>query len=307
MAKIGVLVMSYGSPKDMESIEEYYTNIRHGHAPTQEQLEDLQKRYAAVSGGIFPLREHTNAQVTGLASALESAYPGQFAVYQGLKHAAPFIEDGIAAMQAAGIHHAISIVLAPHYSVMSIGDYNKRAAAAAQSAGISLHSVRDYHMHPQLIEAHVLRVQEQLAHFDLTKPLRVIFSAHSLPERIRAMGDVYEEQLLETSRAVASAAGVTDWSFTWQSAGRTREPWLGPDILDALVTVAGEGYGQILSVPLGFVSDHLEVLYDLDIEAMKKASGLGVHYARTAMLNDDPLYMHVLADSVAEMSKQTLM
>ncbi|WEK53174.1 MAG: ferrochelatase [Candidatus Cohnella colombiensis] len=297
--KIGVLVMSYGTPENMESVEAYYTHIRRGHPPTSEQLEDLISRYHAIVGGVFPLRENTNRQVTALQHKLdEVAGVGRFVCYQGLKHAAPFIEDGVAAMAADGIKHAVAIVLTPQYSVMSVGGYMKRAQEEAQKHGIALAIVREYHLHPELIDALSTRVKEGLGKFDNEQDTMVLFSAHSLPEKILEMKDPYPEQLLETSRAVANKLGLTNWQFTWQSAGQTGQPWLGPDILETMVNLCKEGVRNMLVTPVGFVSDHLEVLYDLDIEAQRLAHDHDIHLERIRMLNDDPQYMTVLADSV---------
>ncbi|QYR23336.1 ferrochelatase [Paenibacillus sp. sptzw28] len=301
--KIGVLVMSYGTPESMDGIEEYYTHIRRGHPPTTEQLAELSGRYEAVVGGVFPLRENTNRQVAGLQEKLDTIAPGRYVCYQGLKHARPYIEDGVAAMFKDGIRTAIGIVLAPHYSVMSVGGYIKRAREKADELGLEMTFVESYHLHPKLIEALVHRVKSALDVFDRTRPLKVLFSAHSLPEKIREMNDPYERQLNETSAAVAEGAGVSDWQFTWQSAGRTREPWLGPDILETLAEAGERGYKQVLSAPIGFVSDHLEVLYDLDIEAQAAAREIGVKFERIQMLNTDPLYMDTLAESVRTQDK----
>lgn len=295
---IGVLVMSYGTPESMEGIEEYYTHIRRGNAPTPEQLAELSGRYEAVVGGVFPLRENTNRQVVGLQAVLDHSEPGRYVCYQGLKHARPYIEDGVSNMAADGIQQAIGIVLAPHYSIMSVGGYIKRAKERADELGIEMTFVESYHLHPKMIEALVTRVKAALAPFNSDESVKVLFSAHSLPVKIREMNDPYEKQLLETSAAVAEGAGVKDWQFTWQSAGRTREPWLGPDILETLQEVSGEGYKQVLAAPIGFVSDHLEVLYDLDIEAQAAAQSMDMKLARIQMLNTDPLYMETLAESV---------
>ncbi|MFD0713932.1 ferrochelatase [Paenibacillus sp. GCM10027626] len=297
--RIGVLVMSYGTPESMEGIEEYYTHIRRGRAPSPEQLAELTERYEAVVGGVFPLRENTNKQVAGLQAALEAIAPGRYVCYQGLKHARPYIEDGVAAMAADGIKRGIGIVLAPHYSVMSIGGYNKRAQEKADELQIEMAFVESYHLHPKLLDALTARVMAAREKFDLSQPLKVLFSAHSLPVRIREMNDPYEGQLLATAKAVASRAGIESWGFTWQSAGRTHEPWLGPDILDTLQEEAAAGIKQVLSAPIGFVSDHLEVLYDIDIEAKAAARELGMQLERIEMLNTDPLYMETLADSAA--------
>lgn len=304
MKQIGVLVMSYGTPESMDDVEAYYTHIRRGHAPTPELLAELKGRYEAIVGGVFPLRENTNGQVAGLQDKLEQLASGQFVCYQGLKHAKPYIEDGVEQMARDGITQAVGIVLAPHFSTMSVGSYMKRAQEKAAELGVEMTFVKQYHLHPKLLKALTNRVEEGLSRLSAAtggdKRIKVLFSAHSLPEKIRELGDPYEQQLLETSAEVAKAAKVTDWQFTWQSAGRTRDPWLGPDILETLPVLAEEGVKAVLVAPVGFVSDHLEVLYDLDIEAKAAAKELGVTLDRIAMLNRDPLYMETLAESVIE-------
>ncbi|MEK4509999.1 ferrochelatase [Paenibacillus sp. FSL K6-2524] len=303
--KVGVLVMSYGTPESLEQVESYYTHIRRGHPPTAEQLKDLKDRYEAIVGGVFPLRANTNNQVASLQEALNARSTNaevEFICYQGLKHANPFIEDGVAKMAEDGIKEAIGIVLAPHYSVMSVGSYIKRAEAKSEELGISMKFIKNYHLHPSLIEALAARVSSKLDQFVEAgaerDKVRVLFSAHSLPEKILQMGDPYQDQLLETSRAVAEKTGVTSWQFTWQSAGRTAEPWLGPDILDTLRTLSQEQVEDILVAPIGFVSDHLEVLYDLDIEAKTIAKELDMRLERIDSLNSDPLYMETMSDVI---------
>ena len=236
--KIGVLVMSYGTPESMEGIESYYTHIRRGNKPSEEQLKELTDRYEAIVGGVFPLRENTDRQVRTLQDTLNAdprAIDLEFVCYQGLKHAAPYIEDGVEQMVRDGIKEAVGIVLAPHYSTMSIGSYVKRAQAKADELGLQISFVESYHKHPKLIEAFADRVSAKLNQFEEAgadrDSVRVLFSAHSLPERILSIGDPYQDQLLETSKAVAEQAGVKQWQFTWQSAGRTAEPWLGPTYL----------------------------------------------------------------------------
>lgn len=299
--KIGVLVMSYGTPESLEDVEAYYTHIRRGNAPSAEQLKELKDRYEAIVGGVFPLRENTDRQVEALQAKLNSGQI-QYVCYQGLKHARPFIEDGVEAMVRDGITQAIGIVLAPHYSVMSVGTYIKRAKEKADACGINMEFVESYHMHPELIDVLSRRVTAKLDEFEETgaarDEVRVLFSAHSLPERILAMGDPYRDQLLETSKAIADQASVESWQFTWQSAGRTAEPWLGPDILDTMRELAEAQVKYVLSAPIGFVSDHLEVLYDLDIEAQALASELDMRLLRIDSLNSDPAYMSVLSDVV---------
>jgi ferrochelatase len=303
---IGVLVMSYGTPESLEQVEAYYTHIRRGSPPSEEQLKDLTDRYRSIVGGVFPLRENTNQQVSALQRTLdERAGKGTFVCYQGLKHAAPYIEDGIAAMAADGITDAIGIVLTPQYSVMSVGGYMKRAQDEAATHGISFKAVQEYHLHPELIDALSGRVKEGLQKFnDAGADTLVLFSAHSLPAKILEMNDPYSDQLLATSAAIAEQAGVKNWQFTWQSAGKTGQPWLGPDILETLEQLSKEGITSVLVTPVGFVSDHLEVLYDIDIEAHQFAVERDIKLERIRMLNDDPQYMAALADSVLYVHKE---
>lgn len=297
--KTGVLVMSYGTPESMDQVGAYYTHIRRGRPPTREALQELKARYAAI-GGVFPLREHTRAQTAALQAELDRVRPGTYACFQGMKHAAPFIEDGVADMAGEGIRTAVGIVLAPHYSAMSVGDYIRRAREAARQAGIAMAFVESYHLHPLFIEAHANRLIEAFGRFPAAdrEHVYVLFTAHSLPARILDMKDPYPDQLLETARAVSAATETANWAFAWQSAGRTEEPWLGPDILEELERLAGNGVRQVIISAIGFVSDHLEVLYDIDIEAQQLARKRGIRLVRTASLNSDPLYIRMLADKV---------
>lgn len=302
--KIGVLVMSYGTPENMDQIEAYYTHIRHGRPPAEEQLQELKDRYEAIAGGVFPLRENTNKQVEALQRMLdESGDASTYVCFQGLKHASPFIEDGVQQIADAGIQEAVGFVLAPHYSVMSVGSYIKRAEQKAQELGIKIRFAKSYYTNPDLIDAFAERVLEGLGKFEGgSDQVRVLFSAHSLPEKILAMNDPYVDQLMETSRLIADKAGLKEWQFAWQSAGRTADPWLGPDILDVMQNLQREGVKQILACPIGFVSDHLEILYDLDIEAKQLAADIGVHFERVRSLNQDPKYIKLLRDIVLELS-----
>jgi ferrochelatase len=305
--RIGVLVMSYGTPESLDQIEAYYTHIRRGNPPAPEQLQDLKSRYEAIVGGFFPLRENTNDQLQALQMTLNREHPEyEFICYHGLKHAAPFIEDGIAAMAADGITEAVGVVLAPHYSIMSVGSYVKRAKEQAEKMGLKIEFVMNYHLHPKLLEALTLRIKKALDLFAESNPdeVKVIFTAHSLPEKILEMNDPYPDQLLATASAVAERAGLTNWQFGWQSAGRTAAPWLGPDILDVLRNIDNEEHVKnVLLCPIGFVSDHLEILYDIDIECKNLAKQLGIHLERTESLNTDPLYMETLSDVVYEKVK----
>lgn len=302
--KTGVLVMSYGTPESLDQVEAYYTHIRRGRPPSQQELNDLLQRYEAIVGGFFPLRKHTDQQVEALEQRLNEMHDkdhDNYICFQGLKHARPFIEDGVEAMVQAGVEEAVGIVLAPHYSTMSIGAYIDRAKAKADILGLPMSFVESYHLHPKLLQALCERVEEALQRFKdvQSERIQVLFSAHSLPVTILEHNDPYPEQLLETSRAIAKQLGIVNWDFAWQSAGNTPVKWLGPDITEVLRTIASQGERRhVIVCPIGFVSDHLEVLYDIDIECQTLCRELGVQLTRTASLNSDPLYIETLADSV---------
>ncbi|MCU1462572.1 MAG: ferrochelatase [Acidimicrobiales bacterium] len=289
----GVLLMAYGTPAGPGEVEAYYTDIRRGRPPTPEQLADLRRRYDAI-GGVSPLRQRTEAQAAALSSALG---PG-WRVALGMKHAAPSIADGVAALGAAGVTSAVGLVLAPHYSALSIGEYVERAAKAAGELGLAVTFVESWHLAPGYVELLASRVRDGLA--SLPRGSHVVVTAHSLPARILDTGDPYPVQLRETATAIAELAGVGagQWSVAWQSAGRTPEPWLGPDILDVVDHLAAEGAPGVLICPAGFVSDHLEVQYDLDVDAARVARDRGIAFARTAMPNDDPAFIETLAAEI---------
>jgi ferrochelatase len=290
----GVALMAYGTPRAPEEIEAYYTDIRRGRPPTPEQLADLVRRYDAI-GGISPLAEITARQRAGLQAALDARAPGRFVVELGFKHAAPNIEDGVAALCARGVHRVVGLVLAPHYSALSIGEYVERAHAASKDAGLPFAAVESWATEPAYVDFLARAVRVGLDALPAGSP--VVFTAHSLPERILAAGDPYPEELQATARAVAHRLGLHEWSIGWQSAGRTREPWLGPDVLTIVDELAGEAPG-LLVCPCGFVADHLEVLYDLDIEARARADAAGMAFARTTSMNADPTVLGALAGRV---------
>jgi ferrochelatase len=297
---VGVLVMAYGTPAGPDGILDYYTHIRRGRPPTAEQLADLEARYQAI-GGISPLRSRTEAQRRRLADALEAARPGGFVTALGMKHAEPFIEDGVAELSKVDVDAIVGVVLAPHYSRGSVGEYAERLHAAADNLGVPATAVDSWHLLPELLDFHTSHVADRLA--DMSERTKVVFTAHSLPERVLA-GDPYPDQLWESAAAVAGRLGLNRWAgwgIAWQSAGRTAEPWRGPDILDVIDDLAETGRADGLVVCAhGFVSDHLEVLYDLDIEARQRAESAGLAFARTAALNDDPVVLSALADRVVE-------
>lgn len=297
--KTAVLLMAYGTPRTPAEIEPYYTDIRRGRAPTPEQLADLVARYDAI-GGISPLAARTEAQRDALQSALNDIAPEQYEVVLGLKHAAPMIETAVNDLAARGFQHIIGLVLAPHYSSFSIGQYMDRTRAAAEPHGITVTSIDSWATEPAFIEFLATDLRKRLS--AMPANTKVLFTAHSLPQRIIDAGDPYPDELRSTAEAVASAAGLdswSSWSIAWQSAGRTPEPWIGPDILAVIDDLAtSENASGVVVCACGFVADHLEVLFDLDIEAKKHAEALGLAFDRTGCVNDDPTIMHALAQRV---------
>ncbi|HQZ35065.1 MAG TPA: ferrochelatase [Ilumatobacteraceae bacterium] len=297
--KTAVLLMAYGTPRTREEIEPYYTDIRRGRAPTPEQLADLTSRYEAL-GGTSPLAARTEAQRTGLQSALDTAAPGGYHVVLGLKHAEPKVEAAVDELATQGFTRLVGLVLAPHYSAFSIGQYLDRASAAADPHGISVSGIESWATEPAFVQFIADDLRDKLS--SMPAGTKVLFTAHSLPQRIIAAGDRYPDELRETAQAVASAVGLPDeqWSIAWQSAGRTPEPWLGPDILQVIDELADAGTPGVLVSAVGFVADHLEVLYDLDIEAARRANTRGIAFARTACVNDNTQVMAALAQRVIE-------
>lgn len=299
---IGILLMAYGTPANLEQVESYYTHIRRGKPPTQALLAELIGRYEAI-GGVSPLNEITRLQAQALEDALnaEAGRADAYKVYVGMKHSSPFIGETLDQMARDGLRDIVGAVLAPHFSTMSVAVYIREAQEAAQLwPDLNLRFVRQWHLEPAFLDA--LEQRLRLVWMEFTESERsqskVVFSAHSLPERIVAAHDPYPQQLLETSRALAERLGIQDWQFGWQSAGRTAEPWLGPDILTVLEDLSQSGYRAVLSCPIGFVSDHLEVLYDLDIEATKRAQELGMRLLRTPSLNADAGLVEALRHAI---------
>lgn len=288
-----ILIMAYGSPQKPEDVEPYYTHIRRGRPPSPEALADLQQRYARV-GGITPLHRHTDAVADRLRDML-AAEGSALPVYVGMKHWHPFVAEAVRRMYDDGVRHATSIVLAPHFSKMSIGEYRRYLddAIATLPGPMTIDLVESWHRQPEFIALMAEYVRAALEKFPIGERdgVRVVFTAHSLPERIRTWGDPYEAELRSSAATVAERAGLSRWDWAWQSAGNTGEPWLGPDILAHLETLAGEGVRNILQVPIGFVAEHLEVLFDIDVEARQKAASLGMRLERTDLPNARPEFI----------------
>jgi protoporphyrin/coproporphyrin ferrochelatase len=299
-APVGVLVMAHGTPSRRQDIAPFYTRIRRGRPPSAEQLAELENRYAAI-GGLSPLTERTVAQVDGVRAALEQRAPGRYVVAYGAKHAAPLIEEAVVTLTGAGVARIIGLVLAPHGASMGSQEYFERAEAAIAGTCPFI-PVPPWYAEPDLVALMAERVTDALTSLaaggDQSR-YPVIFTAHSLPARVVDAGDTYPEQLEESARLVAEAAGLTRWQVAWQSAGRTPEPWLGPDIRDVVRQLAAsDGCKGVVVCPIGFVTDHLEVLYDLDVELAAVATQAGLPFCRTASLNDDLRFIAVLADVV---------
>jgi ferrochelatase len=275
--------MAYGSPSRAEDVRAYFEDIRGGRPVPDEAVAKLQERYRRIGGS--PLNEITERQRAALEREL--GVP----VFVGMKHWRPRIAEAAERALATGAEVIVGIVLAPHYSAMSVGGY-RRQLKEALAGRAELVFVPSYHDYEPLLDVLAARLGGTDRH--------IVFTAHSLPERILAEGDPYRDQLLETARLVADRAGVTRWSFAFQSESPTGEPWLGPDILDELERLHAEGVREVLVAPIGFVADHLEILWDIDVEAREKATELGLELDRIESLNDDPAFIGVLASLVRE-------
>jgi ferrochelatase len=303
MSRTAVLAMAYGTPAGPRDLEAYYTHIRRGRPPTPELLAELGRRYEAI-GGRSPLLEHTLKQIEGLERAIAQAGRPDIQVALGMKHAAPFIEDTVARLADGGATEIVGLVLAPHFSRMSVGEYAERARAAAAQARRppEISVIPSWHLAPGYLEFLEDALRRALASLpgSAGDGAHVLFTAHSLPARILEEDDPYPVQLRETASAVAERLGLARWSVAWQSAGRTADAWLGPDVLEELARLAAEGAEAVVVCPAGFVSEHLEILYDLDIEASARARELGIAFARTAAPNADPRVLDALAGVILD-------
>jgi ferrochelatase len=294
-----VFLMAYGSPDRLDQVEAYYTDIRRGNPPTPELLEELVGRYRAIGGG-SPLSRIVETQRVALETLL-AARGRPMRVYAGMRHIEPRIGRIVEGMAADGVERFVAIALAPQKSSNAAG-YRRAVDAALAGLGEgapSLSYVDSWYDQPRFIEALVASTREALARFPDPAAVRVMFTAHSLPARVVAEGDPYPQELAGTAALVADRLGLASYDFAFQSAGRTGEPWLGPDILDEIRRLASEGVRELVIRPVGFVADHLEVLYDIDIEAQAVAREAGIRLERARSMNTDPIFIAGLAD-VAE-------
>jgi ferrochelatase len=293
--------MAHGTPRSESEIEPFLTRIRRGRPPSPEMLADLAGRYAAI-GGLSPLAEVTAAQVNGLDRELARRAPGRFDVRFGAKHTAPFVEDAAASFAADGIADVIGIVLTPQHAGAGTGEYLSRAASSLGSS--SFVPVERWFDAPGLATLWAARISDARRRLVRSKRIRVLFSAHSIPERAVGAGDGYPNEVTATAQLVSgTAAGAmfaATWSVAYQSAGMTPDPWLGPALNDVLRALPDDGVDGVVVCPVGFVADHLEILFDLDIDARRVADDAGLEFARTESLNADPAFLAILADVVVE-------
>ncbi|MED2182265.1 ferrochelatase [Bacillus wiedmannii] len=304
--KIGLLVMAYGTPESLDDVEAYYTHIRHGHKPSEEALQDLIRRYKAI-GGISPLAKITKEQAHKLTDSMNKIFKEyEFTCYLGLKHIAPFIEDAVEEMKKDGIEQAISIVLAPHYSTFSIKAYNDRVIRLSEEiGGPVIEPIEQWYDEPKFISYWTEQLKETFIKIEDKEKAVVIFSAHSLPEKIIAAGDPYVEQLQHTADLIAEAANIQNYTTGWQSAGNTPDPWIGPDVQDLTRDLFEKhGYESFVYCPVGFVAEHLEVLYDNDYECKVVTDELNVAYFRPNMPNSQSVFIDCLAEIVSKKMKE---
>jgi len=296
-----LMIMAYGGPDKLEDVRPYLLDVRNYRETSEHVFEEITDRYRQI-GGRSPILELTQAEAQGIENSLnEFAAPGEhWKVWVGMRHWHPFIKDVLAEMEADGITRTMGLVMAPHYSRMSIGAYFKRAAEAGSP--IEIVPIEDWHLLPGYLDALAERVNDALQKFpeDVRAEVPVIFSAHSLPERILEWNDPYPTVLRETVDALTERLPGQPWKWAYQSAAMTPDPWLGPDAGDVITELAGQGHKHILICPIGFICEHVEILYDIDIEYQQLAGELGVHLERIEMLNAHPTMLAGLAGLVRE-------
>lgn len=304
---IGVLLMAYGGPDSLDDVAPYLDDVRGGRPTSPELLHEMTERYRAI-GGRSPILELTRAQAACIERALndeQAAAEGiEYRTYVGMRHWHPYIREVMPQILADGVDQLVAVVMAPHFSRMSVGAYMHRVNEALEASGaqIPVTQVESWKDQPAFIEAVTEKIGEALEKFpaDERDDVVVLFSAHSLPKRILEWNDPYPDELRVSVEAVAARAQPKNWRFAFQSQGATADPWLGPDVESTLEELASEGVKNVLMVPIGFVSDHVEVLYDVDIEHRAHAEKLGIRLERTASLNDAPLLGEAVAAAVRE-------
>src|SRR5712664_4633619 len=290
-----IILMAYGSPNSLDEVGDYLLQVRGCRGSSPDEIEHLKQRYQRV-GGRTPLLEITKSQCDTLEKKLRTdGIPAR--VSFGMKHWHPFVEDVVEKISADNPPILVGVALAPHYSKLSIGGYEDsvRRGLARKNSNVPFVMVKSWHTEPSLIKALSTRVSDGLSEMRGSQRTIVVFTAHSLPLRAVSTDDPYRAQLLETSQLVANDANVTDWDFAFQSASGPHGNWLGPSLKEKISELAMRKIKQILVCPVGFVSDHLEILYDLDVEAKEYANSLGIALARVSSLNDDAMFIEALA------------
>jgi ferrochelatase len=297
---IGVLLMAHGSPDNLDDMAAYLQHVRGGRPTPQALVDEMRGRYALI-GGRSPLLDLTRAQGKALEARL-NADAARFRVYVGMRHWHPFIKDTVRQMVEDGIQRVVAVSMAPQYSNLSVGAYRRALETAQAELGASLEvtTVTSWHDHPRLLQAFAEAVQDVYNWISTEERARfsVIFTAHSLPQRVLAEGDPYPHEVERTAAGVAELLGLTTWEVAYQSQGATEEPWLGPTLGEIFARAATQGRRALLLVPVGFVCDHVEILYDIDILAQKVAQEKGLSLKRTASLNTSPTFIEALAQVV---------
>ncbi|MFQ5945933.1 MAG: ferrochelatase [Anaerolineae bacterium] len=298
---IGVLMMAYGGPTSLEEVEPYLLDVRGGRPTPPELVEEIRERYRRI-GGRSPLLEITRAQARALEGRLTAGGSHRFRVYVGMRHWHPYIEEAVGEMVADGVRQAVALCMAPQYSRMSVGAYFREleGALGRTLADLEMVSVESWNDHPLLLRAFGDKIEEALHRFPqgTRQKVPVLFTAHSLPARILEEGDLYPGELQETVRGIVDLLGLVEWRFAYQSQAHSDEPWLGPEVETVLTELAEAGHTQVLVAPIGFVADHVEVLYDIDIEARHAAASRGLRLQRIDSLNTLPTFVSAMASVV---------
>jgi ferrochelatase len=299
---IGVLVMAYGGPNNLNEVEPYLMDVRGGRPTAPHVIYEVRERYRQI-GGRSPILERTQSQAAALEAALNSN-GHVFKTFVGMRHWHPFIKDALAQIEIAGLKRAVGLVMAPHYSRMSVGAYYRKVGDA--HTAIEVAAIERWHLLPGYLDALADRVRAALQTFpaDVRSGVPVIFTAHSLPQRILEWGDPYPDELCATVEAVMQRLGTRPHEFAYQSAAMTPEPWLGPDAGEVIERFAAEGHKHMLVAPIGFVCEHVEILYDVDIVFRRQAEALGAQLKRIDMLNDAPEMIAGLAQLVRSKAKE---
>jgi len=301
MTKKAALLLAYGTPNNIDRMQCYLSDIRGGRPMSEEFVEEFKHRYSLIGGSPLTALTYQQAKKTG-EELQRRGY--DIAVYVGMRHWSPWIKDAIGQMYLHGIEEAVAIVMAPHYSSMSIGKYWDKIEEAQRLHGtkINFSYINSWYKQEKFLQAIEARVRAGLEKFspDVRDKVKVVFSAHSLPERLIKMGDPYDNELKDNAKIVAGRLGNIDWMFSYQSAAHTGEPWLGPQIEDVVVDLAQKGYKHLLVAPIGFVCDHVEVLFDIDVESKQIAQENGIQLERIEMMNSAPLFIEAVADAIVE-------